>query len=103
MVSEIRGLVLLSHCCERLQLVQNHTILRPNETSVMDVPTLVFISVPKISLPKMCGKAHYHRIKPTCAAKDFVFSDGPSEILMRIVGAQPRLKSGTYGIKSICH
>jgi hypothetical protein len=34
---EIRGFIVLSHCCERLQVVNNQNILTPNKASMLDM------------------------------------------------------------------
>jgi hypothetical protein len=46
----------------------------PNQTRMMDVPMLLFVSWPKISLFKvLCWKAHRHDAKSACPAQNLVF------------------------------
>jgi hypothetical protein len=76
--------VLLSHCSEHLQVFQNETLSRrlsfrnmnKSHGTTVDVPTVVFVPWPKITLQKVLhGKEQCHDAKTTTAVKDLVFFD----------------------------
>jgi hypothetical protein len=63
-----------------------------NQANVVDVPTVVFVSWPKITLSQLLSeKAHYHGSKSTCPAKDLLSFDECA--MLNILNLEDRLLS----------